>query len=49
MLFRFIGRRLFPRAHPWEQKRKVQMMFIVLLVALVAAGGMGMMIYKHGR
>lgn len=49
MLFRRIGRLLFPRAHPWEQKRKVQMMFIVLLVALAAAGGMGMMIYKHGR
>jgi hypothetical protein len=49
MLFRLIGKRLFPRAHPWEQKRKVRTMFFVLLVALVAAGGMGMMIYKHGR
>jgi len=49
MLFRRIGKWLFPRAHPWEQKQKVRMMFIVLLVALVAAGGMGVMIYKHGR
>ncbi|HTB82662.1 MAG TPA: hypothetical protein VK742_03330 [Candidatus Sulfotelmatobacter sp.] len=49
MLFRRIGKWLFPRAHPWEQERKVQTMFIVLLVSLVAAGSLGMMIYKHAR
>jgi len=49
MLFRLIGKRLFPRAHPWEQKQKVRMMFFVLLASLVAAGSIGMMIYKHGR
>jgi hypothetical protein len=49
MLFRRIGRWLFPRAHPWEQKQKVRMMFFVLLASLAAAGSIGMMIYKHGR
>jgi glycerol uptake facilitator-like aquaporin len=49
MLFRRIGKWLFPRAHPWEQKKKVQTMFFVVLVALVAAGCLGLMIYKHAR
>lgn len=48
MPFDVLGKMLFPRLQPWERRRKVKTMTMVLLTALVFAGCVGLVIYRQG-
>ena len=43
-----LGKVLFPRLQPWERRRKIKIIFGVLLVAVILGGTVGIMIYKQG-
>jgi hypothetical protein len=47
MLFSFVGRILFPRRQPWEQRRKTKMLFGTLFVAFAFAASVGAVIYHQ--
>jgi hypothetical protein len=41
----FIGKILYPRRQLWERRRKVETIFIVFLIVLLASALMGFLIY----
>jgi hypothetical protein len=49
MFYEFIGRILFPRVQRWEQRRKVKLLTVTILVACTGAAFIGLTIYKHNR
>ena len=48
MPLNLLGKMLFPRLQPWERRRRIKMVFGVVLAAAVFGGVVGAMIYKQG-
>lgn len=48
MSLNVLGKMLFPRLQPWERRRRIRIMFGVLLAAMVMGGTVGLMMYKQG-
>jgi len=44
MFYEFIGRILFPRVQRWEQRRKVKLLTVTILVACTGAAFIGLTI-----
>lgn len=42
-----MGKMLFPRLQRWERRRRIRLIFRVLLVAVVLGGMVGGMIYSQ--
>jgi hypothetical protein len=45
MPLNFLGKVLFPRLAPWQQKRQLKTMLAVIVVAVVFAAIVGVIIY----
>ena len=48
MPLNLLGKVLFPRLQPWQRRRRIRVIFGVLLAALFLGGTVGVMIYKQG-
>jgi len=48
MPYNVLGKLLFPRLQPWERRRRMKVIFAVLLASVILGGTVGMMIYKQG-
>lgn len=48
MPLNLLGKLLFPRLQRWQQRRRIKVIFGVVLAAVLFGGAMGAMIYKQG-